>query len=96
MARPKTSESRKAKPTIAEELTHGIEQLRELGAQIDDLSREGFPTATQAAPEPNSHFVKRSGACSEKNPRSIRRTRITSYESETGPNPRKVQPFSNS
>ncbi len=43
MARPKTSESRKAKLTIAEELTHGIEQLRVLSAQIDDLSREGFP-----------------------------------------------------
>jgi hypothetical protein len=43
MARAKTSEARKAKPTAAEELTHGIAKLRELSTQIDDLSRDGFP-----------------------------------------------------
>lgn len=43
MARAKTSEARKAKPTAAEELTHGIAKLRELSVQIDDLSRDGFP-----------------------------------------------------
>lgn len=43
MARAKASEPRKAKPSAAEELTHGITKLRELSTQIDDLSRDGFP-----------------------------------------------------
>ncbi|MBI4003328.1 MAG: hypothetical protein HY348_16305 [Nitrospira defluvii] len=43
MARAKASEPRKAKPSVAEELTHGIAKLRELSTQIDDLSRDGFP-----------------------------------------------------
>ena len=44
MARAKASDSqRRAKPTVADELTHGIAKLRELSTQIDDLSRDGFP-----------------------------------------------------
>ena len=44
MARAKASDpQRKAKPTVADELTHGIAKLRELSTQIDDLSRDGFP-----------------------------------------------------
>lgn len=33
----------KTKPNAAEELTRGINTLRELSTQIDDLSRDGFP-----------------------------------------------------
>lgn len=43
MARAKANESRKAKIGLVEELTHGVAKLRELSAQIEDLSREGFP-----------------------------------------------------
>src|SRR5574340_900003 len=45
MARAKTSEPQRsrAKPNAVEELTRGITKLRELGTQIDDLSRDGFP-----------------------------------------------------
>ena len=44
MARAKASEpQRRAKPSVAEELTNGIAKLRELSTQIDDLSRDGFP-----------------------------------------------------
>ena len=43
MARAKASDLRKAKSNIADELIHGMAKLRELSAQIEDLSREGFP-----------------------------------------------------
>ncbi|HVG01586.1 MAG TPA: hypothetical protein VM842_01795, partial [Nitrospira sp.] len=43
MPRAKASEPRKAKSNLADELIHGIAKLRELSAQIEDLSREGFP-----------------------------------------------------
>ena len=43
MARTKAGEARKAKSSAPDELTQGIAKLRELSAQIDDLSRDGFP-----------------------------------------------------
>ncbi len=45
MARAKAAEPPRGrnKTAAAEELSRGIEKLRELSAQIDDLSREGFP-----------------------------------------------------
>lgn len=43
MARAKASEPRRGKSGAAEDLIHGIAKLRELSAQIEDLSRDGFP-----------------------------------------------------
>ncbi len=45
MARAKAGEQPRgrSKPNAVEELTRGIDKLRELNAQIEDLSREGFP-----------------------------------------------------
>lgn len=45
MARAKTSEPQRArsKQNVVEELNRGINTLRELSTQIDDLSRDGFP-----------------------------------------------------
>lgn len=45
MARAKSAEQsrQRVKPTLVEELSRGIDKLRELSTQIDDLSRDGFP-----------------------------------------------------
>src|SRR5512134_1829507 len=45
MARAKATEPQRSrtKSNAVEEVTRGIAKLRELSAQIDDLSRDGFP-----------------------------------------------------